>query len=123
MPYLALPAETLRSRAIALQQDKGIFGMVFYPEADAPQGSESELEDIAADGLIGINNTDFMVSYMSPRHDYPDLLRPIIPLLPRPQQPGTPLQMTMCVRDGGCRLSSGTLMDMSRNKVRAGQGE
>lgn len=52
MPYLALPAETLRSRAIALQQDKGIFGMVFYPEADAPQGSESELEDIAADGLI-----------------------------------------------------------------------
>ena len=66
LPYLSLPASLLRSRALELQQDKGVFGMSFHPRSDA-QVEAGHLEAIEADGLIGINNTDFMVSYMSPR--------------------------------------------------------
>lgn len=40
--------------------------MTFHPASDADQ-EELKLEAVEADGLIGINNTDFMVSYMSPR--------------------------------------------------------
>lgn len=47
-----------------------MFGMSFHPQSDA-NVEEGGLEAIEADGLIGINNTDFMVSYMSPRWSVP----------------------------------------------------
>lgn len=40
--------------------------MTFHPASDADK-ELLKLEAVEADGLIGINNTDFMVSYMSPR--------------------------------------------------------
>lgn len=55
---------------------------------------------------------------MSPRWDYPELLQPIIPLLPRSQQPDIPLQLTLCVRDQACRLTSGVIMDEARRLAR-----
>lgn len=44
--------------------------MTFHPASDADK-EELNLETVEADGLIGINNTDFMVSYMSPRWSVP----------------------------------------------------
>lgn len=70
LPYLSLPAHLLRTRVLELQQDKGVFGMTFHPASDADK-EELNLEAVEADGLIGINNTDFMVSYMSPRWSVP----------------------------------------------------
>jgi hypothetical protein len=49
--------------------------MTFHPASDADK-EELKLEAVEADGLIGINNTDFMVSYMSPRWSVP---RPFLP--------------------------------------------
>jgi beta-1,2-xylosyltransferase len=66
LPYLALPADVLRHRAVELQQDMGVFGMTFHPDGRAEELG-GKIEAIEADGLIGINNTDFMVGYMSPR--------------------------------------------------------
>lgn len=40
--------------------------MTFHPASDADK-ELLKLEAVEADGSIGINNTDFMVSYMSPR--------------------------------------------------------
>jgi hypothetical protein len=79
LPYLSLPAHLLRARALELQQDKGVFGMTFHPAADADK-EELKLEAVEADGLIGINNTDFMVSYMSPRWSVSPALSSPIPL-------------------------------------------
>ncbi len=66
LPYLALPPHLLRSRAVELQDETAIFGMTFYPNGLA-EGQEREDEEMVADGLIGIRNTDFVVGYMSPR--------------------------------------------------------
>lgn len=45
----------------------GVFGMTFHPDGRAEEELGGKIEAIEADGLIGINNTDFMVGYMSPR--------------------------------------------------------
>lgn len=67
LPYLSLPAHLLRSRALDLQKDDEFFGMVFYPDVVQPDGADNVLEGTDANGLVGINRTSFMVSYMSPR--------------------------------------------------------
>ena len=54
--------------------------------------------------------------------DYPELLKPIVGFIPLAQQSEWPLQMTLCVRDGGCRLSAGWLMEESRKLAREGRG-
>jgi hypothetical protein len=66
LPYLALPPHLLRSRSLELQNETAIFGMTFYPDG-LVEGQEQDGEDVVADRLIGITNTDFVVGYMSPR--------------------------------------------------------
>lgn len=55
LPYLSLPPKLLQQRAIELQEERAIFGMTFYPEA----------EDVSE--LVVNSNEDDVTGYMSPR--------------------------------------------------------
>lgn len=55
--------------------------------------------------------------------DYPLVLEPIIHLLPPAQQPDRPVQISTCVKDGSCRLSSGDLMARSSEMAREGKSK
>ena len=54
--------------------------------------------------------------------DYPLVLEPIAHLIPPNQQPDQPMQLSVCVKDGTCRLSSGMIMARSRELARTGEG-
>jgi hypothetical protein len=54
--------------------------------------------------------------------DYPNLLEPILDLLPRAQQDDRPLMISACVRDGSCRLVAGEIMEESRRLAREKKG-
>lgn len=55
LPYLSLPPQLLQERAIPLQEDRGVFGMTFYPDREDPTKR------------IEYGNEDDVVGYMSPR--------------------------------------------------------
>jgi hypothetical protein len=55
LPYLAMPPELLQERVPTLQDERGVFGMTFFPDKE---GYKERIE---------YKNEDDVVGYMSPR--------------------------------------------------------
>ena len=55
LPYLAMPPQLLQQRVPPLQDERGVFGMTFFPDKE---GYKERIE---------YKNEDDVVGYMSPR--------------------------------------------------------